>query len=323
MIVYKITHLASGRGYIGITTGSIEKRWREHRFGMRAGLQNLLYRAMRKYGEEAFRIALLEHSSDVDMLRLREIELIQEHGTYFATGGGFNATYGGDGAHGHDAPKGEASFRAILTDELVAFIRDPANANVSNGDLVAVAAERFGIVVARDTLRDARRGDHWKHLNDRCPPIKGQQGGRQSEKSKAASALRLRLPHVMAAAARASSIRMKDQKFARRLTDEQVKEIFLDPRSNRETATAYGLDHGTVGFIRRRMTWPELTDGLVAPRRRRRAPSHNSVLTEAQVLLIHDDTRIAEVIARQYGVTPQSVYAMRQETSYKYLWGAK
>jgi group I intron endonuclease len=73
--IYQITHLASGKRYVG-QAQNISNRIREHR-RKRNGLPkhnqySLLYRAVRKYGWKAFVFSLLERVDDISLLDARE-----------------------------------------------------------------------------------------------------------------------------------------------------------------------------------------------------------------------------------------------------------
>lgn len=93
--IYKITNLINQKAYIGKTTNSIEKRWKEHqRESQRGRAENRpLYKALNKYGVDNFIIELVEEV-DVKELSEREIYWIGYYHTYTD---GYNATLGGDG----------------------------------------------------------------------------------------------------------------------------------------------------------------------------------------------------------------------------------
>ena len=93
--IYKITNLINQKAYIGKTTNSIEKRWKEHqRESQRERDENRpLYRALNKYGVDNFIVELVEEV-DVKELSEREIYWIGYYHTYE---NGYNATLGGDG----------------------------------------------------------------------------------------------------------------------------------------------------------------------------------------------------------------------------------
>ena len=72
MVVYKITNQINGKIYVGQTSFSIEKRWREHVVSKKS----LISKAVRKYGEESFSIECLEKCSSVEELNQKEIHYI-------------------------------------------------------------------------------------------------------------------------------------------------------------------------------------------------------------------------------------------------------
>ena len=90
--IYVITNDINGKKYIGQTSFTIEKRWKEHcQDYKRIFEQRPLYRAMRLYGLEHFSIKCIEETDDPD---LREQYWIAYYDTY---NNGYNATVGGDG----------------------------------------------------------------------------------------------------------------------------------------------------------------------------------------------------------------------------------
>ena len=93
--IYKITNNLNQKNYIGKTTYSVEKRWKEHqRDAFKEHLENRpLYKAIKKYGIENFSIEVIEEC-DISVLSQREIYWIEE---YHSFSNGYNATLGGDG----------------------------------------------------------------------------------------------------------------------------------------------------------------------------------------------------------------------------------
>ena len=121
---------------------------------------------------------------------------------------------------------------------------------------------RFNISASHDTIRDARRGDTWVHLNDKHPPIRIGRGKRTSAKKSEASAKILNMPSVREAMRMANSKRMVGSKIAAKLTTEQVRSIYLDPRPNRAIEREYGMSHGVVKDIKSGRTWKKETEDL-------------------------------------------------------------
>lgn len=260
-LVYKISH-GDRPVYIGITTCSLAKRWREHRCAAKTGNEGVLYRAMRKYGEDAFSITLVyEATSKAEMFAV-EKGLIAQYGT-FAGSGGYNLTSGGDGCFDNkNIPKGEDNHNAVMREEIIAFIRNPSLSGVCNRELRDIVEQRFNVMVTRDSLRDARRGDSWKYLDDKYPPIKCGQGARMSELRRKTSSEIISRPSVRRAMAAANSIRMRGQRIAAKLTEQQVRDIYLDPRPNRVIEREYGMSHRTARRIKTRRNWASVTEGL-------------------------------------------------------------
>lgn len=92
--IYKITNEINQKVYIGLTSKSIEERWKQHiQASKNLSLNRPLYVALRKYGIENFSIKLIEEVDD-DFLGEREIYWITYYNSYK---NGYNATLGGDG----------------------------------------------------------------------------------------------------------------------------------------------------------------------------------------------------------------------------------
>lgn len=90
--IYKITNKVNGKAYVGKTTDTVQVRWEEHlKDSKRKRCVNRpLYRAIGKYGADAFAIETLEEA-DLDVLSEREIYWIEYFNTY---SDGYNATSG-------------------------------------------------------------------------------------------------------------------------------------------------------------------------------------------------------------------------------------
>ena len=67
--IYQITNLVNDKKYIGLTTSTIQERWKQHLQALDRGINYALYRAMRKYGVENF---LLEELEEVPNDQLNE-----------------------------------------------------------------------------------------------------------------------------------------------------------------------------------------------------------------------------------------------------------
>jgi group I intron endonuclease len=97
-ILYTITNLINNKKYVGYTTRTIEKRWKQHfNAAYKYNNDKHLYNAMRKYGVENFLFKEECRVSSLEELKELEIFIISELDTYK---NGYNNTLGGDGMCG-------------------------------------------------------------------------------------------------------------------------------------------------------------------------------------------------------------------------------
>lgn len=97
MQAYLITNKINNKGYVGITTRSLDRRWYEHRF-VANSCGKLLAKAINKYGEQAFEIMPIASAKTLENLKEIEKDLIAQFGTKVPNG--YNLTDGGDGVFG-------------------------------------------------------------------------------------------------------------------------------------------------------------------------------------------------------------------------------
>lgn len=99
MIVYRVKNKQNGKCYVGLTTKTLEERWRLHIKNAPKAKRIPLAHAIMKYGDDAFELSVIEHCDSEQSLREREIFWINELNTF--TPNGYNATQGGDGLLGY------------------------------------------------------------------------------------------------------------------------------------------------------------------------------------------------------------------------------
>lgn len=99
MIVYLITNLINGKRYVGQTKQTLSWRWSQHKYLARKGSLLHLSCAIRKHGENNFKIAALCTCRDKAEMDSREREYIVLFETRNKTKG-YNLTDGGEGAAG-------------------------------------------------------------------------------------------------------------------------------------------------------------------------------------------------------------------------------
>lgn len=94
MHIYKWTHIASGRCYIGQSTQDPNQRRLEHISHSRYSEKTYhFHNALRKYGIEAFTWEVLSHAKDIEELNLLEKKYIEK---FNSIGNGFNLRQGGN-----------------------------------------------------------------------------------------------------------------------------------------------------------------------------------------------------------------------------------
>ena len=92
-IVYVLTNSVNGKQYVGLTTYTLRKRWLEHVIQSRIK-ETYLYKAMRKYGQDAFEHQIVACALDKSNLSELEREVIKQlKPAYNQTNGG-EVTFG-------------------------------------------------------------------------------------------------------------------------------------------------------------------------------------------------------------------------------------
>ena len=94
--IYKITNLINGKIYIGQTKNDARRRWTEHkRDAKKHSYHSLLHSAINKYGEENFRMEVIENNVPEEKLNEKEIYWIKYYDTFDNPEKGYNLTSGG------------------------------------------------------------------------------------------------------------------------------------------------------------------------------------------------------------------------------------
>lgn len=93
MNIYKITNKINNKSYIGLTTKSIEKRFKDHQYIAESGNGYYIHAAIRKYGIDNFNLELIDTADNIEELKELEISNIEKYDTFNS---GYNLTAGGD-----------------------------------------------------------------------------------------------------------------------------------------------------------------------------------------------------------------------------------
>lgn len=263
MLVYKITNTINDRVYIGITSCSLQKRWREHKCAANKESRKPLYRAMRAYGIDKFSIEQIYVASSEEDMRAAEIRYIAEYKSH-CNERGYNLTDHGFRYGSVSVSFGEKRYNAVLTEEMVSFIRNPELQNISNKEMLLMVSQRFDFSGSHDAVRDARRGDTWAHLNEKCAPIKCGQGARKSRVhgEKREAALKILATHHAEAIKKSAKMRIGKRGKNAKLSVEAVKQIFFNNDTLAQTARNFGISKKMVSLIKQRKAHVYLTQGL-------------------------------------------------------------
>lgn len=250
MFVYRISSTKTQRVYVGITTNSIAKRWREHKCAAKTGSPRPLYRAMRLHGVDTFSIDLIDTAVSLEQLREKELHYISELKSH-ASENGYNLTDHGVAFGCPSKPKGEGNYRSMLTDECVKYIRSKDCESLGNGELLGHLIEKFGVDVSRDCLRDARNGKSWKHLNLDHPPVAKRQGFNTKPRTQKQIDAQVHLKtHHEKAIALAKAVVQNRVNPRSKLSPEQVLKIFNSSDPLSVSAKEHGVSKKLVLLVK-------------------------------------------------------------------------
>ena len=126
MLVYCIKNTVNNKEYIGLTTRTLEKRWKQHIYESNKQdsweWNTPLGNAIKKYGKDSFQVFVLEECSSETELKQKEIQLIKERKS-LSTENGYNLTLGGDGRLGYKLSEetkrkiGEGNIGKVMSNE--------------------------------------------------------------------------------------------------------------------------------------------------------------------------------------------------------------
>lgn len=100
MIVYLLRNRINGKGYVGITTQTLNARWSNHKTASRGKSKYAIACAIRKWGPDVWDREILQTCDTLEELKAAEVEWIARLGTHVSTGLGYNMSLGGEGSSG-------------------------------------------------------------------------------------------------------------------------------------------------------------------------------------------------------------------------------
>lgn len=178
--IYCITNIVNGKCYVGQTIRTIADRWKDHRYAAANGEDgSILYRAIRLYGVESFRVEELckitantpeeLHSA----LNDQESHYIAKLGTYKPDG--YNMTLGGQ-----NAANVEKGVICVMSNgDVVAKYRSAADAGRMTG------IKPYNITMAcRDSSTHSSCGYFWYYDTDIAADVGGNIGVQKLHRNK-------------------------------------------------------------------------------------------------------------------------------------------
>lgn len=151
MIVYKITNNINSLLYIGITTKTLEARWKRHLAWAKWRKPYALHTAMNTYGTENFKIEAVAEASSIKELKNLEKQFIKEFNCLAPNG--YNLTAGGQGVSGY-----------LFTDSVRKIMSEKAKARppFSEETRLRISISNTGRTMPRDGVEKARASNTGK-----------------------------------------------------------------------------------------------------------------------------------------------------------------
>lgn len=111
MVIYKITNLSNNKVYIGQTRRSVEDRWRDHCTLTKSKHKSLIRLAIAKYGQDSFKIEVIDQCKSIDELNIKEQVRIKEFNSLSPNG--YNLDSGGKSKIAHIESRKKMSLAKI------------------------------------------------------------------------------------------------------------------------------------------------------------------------------------------------------------------
>lgn len=111
MWIYKITNLVNNKVYIGQTRRSVEERWRDHCTLTKSKHKSLIRLAIAKYGQDSFKVEIIDFCSSLDELNIKEQTRIEEFSSLSPNG--YNLDLGGRSKIVHEESRKKMSLAKL------------------------------------------------------------------------------------------------------------------------------------------------------------------------------------------------------------------
>jgi group I intron endonuclease len=166
MLIYCIKNTINNKEYIGLTTRTLEHRWKQHIYESNKKdsweWNTPLGNAIKKYGKDSFQVFVLEECSSETEMKKREIDLIKERKSLSAETG-YNLSLGGDGRLGYK-------------------LSDESKRKISEGNLGKVMSEKskekMSVAAKKRSVGKSSPMDGKKHTDDALKKISESSKGR-------------------------------------------------------------------------------------------------------------------------------------------------
>lgn len=156
MYVYKITNTINNKVYIGITN-NYKKRWSNEKCNPKdPKKQQVITRAIAKYGEENFIFEVLFSHLNIEEACKKEQELIQSYNSLVPNG--YNVDIGGNYHPSFSPHYGEKNGKAVLTDEEAQYIKDHRD------QPMYILYEQFSDKISYDSFKKCYKHQTYTHL---------------------------------------------------------------------------------------------------------------------------------------------------------------
>lgn len=159
--IYCYTNKINNHKYVG-QTNNYERRIREHRscaFNEKSSSYNdLIHKKIREYGEENFKISLIEtlYTDDIQEVNQREIYWIDKLKSHCSTGLGYNISYGG----------GRRGYSSILSAEELKTLKEEIKVGIPYYEL----ENKYNI--SASFISSINNGIYFKSENENYPLFK-------------------------------------------------------------------------------------------------------------------------------------------------------